>query len=83
MLYISITELQSNGHISDKRTGSFKLVPSGSGLYSFGLSIPAQCVVFFVPLTFPVITHVPAALYNYIAMISSLTDWFLNINNII
>ena len=74
MVYISITELQSNGQISDKRTGSFKLVPSGSELYSFGLSIPAQCVVFFVPVTFPVITLVLAALYKYIAMISSLTN---------
>jgi hypothetical protein len=74
MLYISITELQSNGHISDERTGSFKLVQSCSELYSFGRSIPTQCVGFFVPLPFPVITRVPAALYNCIVMISSLTN---------
>ena len=83
MEYISITELQSNGHISDERTWYFKLVPRGLELYSFGRSIPAQCVGFFVPLPFPVITLVPAALYNCIVMISSLTDWFLNINNVI
>jgi hypothetical protein len=48
MEYISITELQSNGHISDEQTLSFKLVPRGLELYSFGRSIPAQCVRFFV-----------------------------------
>jgi len=74
MVYISITELQSNGHISDERTESFKLVPSGSELYSFVRSIPAHCVGFFVPLPFLVITLVPAALYSCIVMITSLTD---------